>query len=81
MLLKQFFEIQKFIDQLLINHKINFYEIFTTYQAQIGPKIKSTQNFLKFDKLDISDIVVYMLGEQGQSYLFFFNCVLRNQKE
>ena len=35
--------------------KCFFYQIFTNCQAQIGPKIKNSQNLLKFSQIDISD--------------------------
>ena len=36
------------------NVKNNLYEIFTTYQALIGPKIKNAQNLLKFGLIDFN---------------------------
>ena len=44
------------------NVKNNFYKIFTTYHAlQVNPKIKNTQNLLKFGAFDISNIPVLVL--------------------
>ena len=43
------------------NVKNNFYEIFITCYAQIGPKINSTQNLLKFSTFDVSNIPVWIL--------------------
>ena len=37
------------------------YEIFTTCLAKIGPKIKSTQNLLKFGTLEISNMPISIL--------------------
>ena len=34
----------------------DFYQRFTTFQTQIGSKIKSAQNLLKFGTFDISNI-------------------------
>ena len=38
-----------------------FHKIFTTCSTQIGPKIKSTQNLLKFGITDISNILISIL--------------------
>ena len=38
-----------------------FYQIFTTCKAQTGPKIKSTQNLLKFGTFDISNMPISIL--------------------
>ena len=49
---------------LYFNVKNNFYEILTTCQAQIGPKIKNTQNLLKFGSLDISNMPISILMQK-----------------
>ena len=41
--------------------KIIFYEIFTTCEAQNGPKIKNAQNLLEFRICDISNIPISIL--------------------
>ena len=41
---------------LYFNVKNNFYQIFTIFWVQIGPKIKSAQNLLKFGTFDISNM-------------------------
>ena len=41
--------------------KDNIYEKFTTCLAQIGPKIRSTQNLLKFGKFSISNRPILIL--------------------
>ena len=41
--------------------KDNFYEIFTTCSVQIDPKIKSSQNLLKFGTIDTSNISISIL--------------------
>ena len=41
--------------------KIIFHEIFTTCEAQNGPKIKNAQNLLKFCICDISNISISIL--------------------
>ena len=41
--------------------KNHFYEIFTTCQAKICPKIKSAQNLLKFGTFDISNALILIL--------------------
>ena len=46
---------------LEINVKDSIYEKFTTCLAQIGPKIKSTQNLLKFGKFNISNMPISIL--------------------
>ena len=43
------------------NIKNNFYEIFTTCQAQISSKIKSVQSLLKFGTFNISKILILIL--------------------
>ena len=43
--------------------------LFTTYQAQIGPKIKHAQNLLKFGIFDISNIFISIL----MSKIIFIN--------
>ena len=35
-----------------------FYEIFTTCQAQIGPKIKNAQNLFKLGTLNVSNMMI-----------------------
>ena len=35
--------------------------MFTTCQAQIGPKIKNAQNLLKFDTFEVSDMPISIL--------------------
>ena len=40
---------------LNFNVKNNFYQIFTTCWAQIGPKTKNAQNLLKLRTFDISN--------------------------
>ena len=49
------------ISDLDFNGKDKFYEIFTTCSAQISPKIKSTQNLLKYSTLDISNMPNWIL--------------------
>ena len=46
---------------LYFNVKNSFQEIFTTCYTQIGPKIKSTQNLLKFSIFDISNMPISIL--------------------
>ena len=41
--------------------KIIFHEIFTTCEAQNGPKIKNAQNLLEFRICDISNIPISIL--------------------
>ena len=43
---------------LNFNVKNNFYQIFTTCWAQIGPKTKNAQNLLKLRTFDISNIPI-----------------------
>ena len=48
-------------------------EILTTCTAQIGPKIKSAQNLLKFGTFDISNMPVSIL----MSKMIFIKCLPR----
>ena len=41
--------------------KIIFYELFTTYQAQNGPRIKDAQNLSKFGTSNISSMLIVIL--------------------
>ena len=41
--------------------KIIFYELFTTYQAQNGPRIKDAQNLSKFGTSNISSMSIFIL--------------------
>ena len=54
--------------------KSNFYEIFTTCQVQIDPKIKNTQNLLKFGRFDISNIPISILMSKFDFYEIFTFC-------
>ena len=57
-------------NQLLIAHimsKINFMKYLTPCPAQIGPKIKSNQNFLKFGTFNVSNKPISIL----MSKMFF----------
>ena len=49
------------ISQLDFGVKNYFYWILTTCPAQIGPKIKSVQNLLKFGTFDISNMAISIL--------------------
>ena len=48
-------------DDLYCNVKNIFYTIFTICYAQIGPKNKNAQNFLKFVTFDISGMPISIL--------------------
>ena len=48
------------------------YELLTTCQAKIGPKIKKAQNLLKFGSFDISNIPISILISKIMFIKYFY---------
>ena len=52
--------------------KNDFYEIYTTCKAQIGPKTKGTQNLLRFETFGISNMPISIVISRMTFITFYY---------